>query len=129
MLPFERQGLVRMPVPARVARGDGLRAERDGLALVATYYDGNLVFVDSITEKDLLPDGIAALVVAKRKAGWGFGQRVHADPSVWHRTGQRNKWGRPAMLADEFTEAGGAAPAREQRSARRPDPAADADRA
>jgi hypothetical protein len=75
-------------------------------ALVATDYDGNVVFADSITEKDLLPDEVAALVVAKRKAGWGFGQRVHADPSIWHRTGQRNKWGAPAMLADEFTDAG-----------------------
>jgi hypothetical protein len=28
------------------------------------------------------------------------------DPSVWHRTGTRDKLGRPAMLADEFSDAG-----------------------
>jgi Terminase large subunit, T4likevirus-type, N-terminal len=75
-------------------------------ALVAADYDGNVVFVDSITERDLLPDEVAALVTAKRKAGWGFRSRAYADPSIWHRTGQRNKWGAPAMLADEFSDAG-----------------------
>lgn len=75
-------------------------------ALVATDFDGNVVFVDSITDRDLLPDEVAALVVAKRKAAWGFGHSAFMDPSVWHRTGQRNKWGRPQMLADEFSDAG-----------------------
>jgi hypothetical protein len=57
-------------------------------------------------ERDLLPDQVAALVIAKRKARWGFGHGVWADPSIWHRTGTRNKLGRPAMLADEFGEKG-----------------------
>lgn len=75
-------------------------------ALVATDFDGNVVFVDSITDRDLLPDEVAALVVARRKAAWGFGHPAFMDPSVWHRTGQRNRWGRPQMLADEFSDAG-----------------------
>jgi hypothetical protein len=75
--------------------------------LVATDYEGNLVFVDSVYEADLLPDQVAALVVGKRKAeGWGFGHRAYMDPSVWHRIGTRNKWGAAAMLADEFADAG-----------------------
>jgi len=45
-------------------------------------------------------------VVDRRKGGWGFGNTVHADPSIWHRTGRRNKFGQPAMLADEFSDAG-----------------------
>jgi hypothetical protein len=28
------------------------------------------------------------------------------DPAVWHRIGARNRWGAPAMLADEFTDGG-----------------------
>jgi hypothetical protein len=76
-------------------------------SLGATDFDGNVIFVDSIAESDKLPDEIAALVLAKRKhEGWGFSNTVWADPSIWHRTGNRNRWGDPAMLADEFTESG-----------------------
>ena len=74
--------------------------------LSPTDYDGNVVFVDSVTDRDLLPDEVAALVIAKRKASWGFKHPAYMDPSVWHRTGQRNKWGAPSMLADEFSDAG-----------------------
>jgi hypothetical protein len=75
-------------------------------ALVATDFDGNLVFVDSIYRADLLPDEVAELVIAKRKGGWGLANAVLADPSIWHRTGGRDKWGNPATVATEFSDAG-----------------------
>jgi Terminase large subunit, T4likevirus-type, N-terminal len=76
-------------------------------ALVATDFDGNVIFYDSIAESDRLPDEIAALVSAKRKhEGWGFSNTVWADPSIWHRTATRNRFGDPAVLADEFGESG-----------------------
>lgn len=74
--------------------------------LWAVDYEGNLVAYDMLYERDLLPSDLAPLVLAKRKAGWGNGNTVYIDPSVWHRTGARNRWGAPAMLADEFTENG-----------------------
>jgi hypothetical protein len=74
--------------------------------LIPTDYDGNIVFFDSVYEQNLLPDEVAPLVLAKRADTWGHGNQAHADPAVWHRTGARNKWGAPAMLADEFTDAG-----------------------
>lgn len=75
-------------------------------ALLASDYEGNLVFYDAVSESNRLPDEIAEFVLAKRKGGWGFGHPAFADPSIWHRTGSRNQWGRPAMLADEFAENG-----------------------
>ena len=75
-------------------------------ALVAVDYEGNLIFSDMLYERDLLPSQLAPLVTEKRKAGWGHGHLAHADPSIWHRTGARNRWGAPAMLADEFTDHG-----------------------
>jgi hypothetical protein len=75
-------------------------------ALCAVDYEGNVVFHDMLYEHDLLPSDLAALVVEKRKAEWGNGHPAFMDPSVWHRTGARNKWGAPAMLADEFTDNG-----------------------
>lgn len=75
-------------------------------ALWATDYDGNLVGVDMLYEKDRLPSDLAALVVEARKGGWGTAHQAFADPSIWHRTGMRNKWGAPAMLADEFSDHG-----------------------
>lgn len=75
-------------------------------ALCPVDFEGNVVFWDMLYEKNLLPSDLAALVVAKRKAGWGLEHDAFMDPSVWHRTGARNKWGAPAMLADEFTDNG-----------------------
>jgi hypothetical protein len=74
-------------------------------ALCATDYEGNLIFVDMIYEKDLLASEMAVRVHTKR-ASWGAGNDTHMDPSVWHRTGSVNRWGAPAMLADEFTDNG-----------------------
>jgi hypothetical protein len=74
--------------------------------LWAVDYDGNLIAVEMLYKRDMLPSELCPLVVEKRKAGWGFGHPTYLDPSVWHRTGQRNKWGAPAMLADEFTDNG-----------------------
>jgi hypothetical protein len=75
-------------------------------ALIAVDFEGNLVFYDMIYEADKLPDEVAAKVLAKRRAGWGPGHAAWADPSLWHRTGTRNKLGRPAVLADEFADNG-----------------------
>lgn len=75
-------------------------------ALVPVDYEGNLIFYDMLYAKETLPSDLAPLVLAKRKAGWGDGHYAYADPSIWHRTGTKNKWGQPAMLADEFTDNG-----------------------
>jgi hypothetical protein len=69
-------------------------------------FEGNLIAVDMVYERDMLPSDLATLVVERRKHGWGINNQAYIDPSVWHRTGQRNKWGAPAMLADEFTDNG-----------------------
>lgn len=75
-------------------------------ALIAVDYEGNLVFTDMLYEQGLLPSQLAPLIVEKRKAGWGFGHDAYADPSIWHRTGGVNRWGAPAVLADEFADNG-----------------------
>jgi hypothetical protein len=75
-------------------------------ALVPEDYEGNLIFADMLYVKDMLPSDVCALVVEKRKALWGFGNPAYADPSIWKRTGARNRWGVPAMLADEFSDHG-----------------------
>ena len=65
-------------------------------ALVATDFDGNHVFVDSVTEKNPLPDEVAARVIEKRKAGWGFKSTVYADLSIWHAPGRAMRNDSPA---------------------------------
>lgn len=75
-------------------------------ALIVVDYEGNLVFNDMLYLRDLLPSQIAPLVLQKRKEGWGHGHPAYCDPSVWHRTGTMNKFSRPAVLADEFTDNG-----------------------
>lgn len=82
-------------------------------ALWCVDFEGNLIVADMLYERDRLPSDLAALVIEQRKAGWAIDSegkpisyRAHADPSIWKRTGQRNKWGAPAMLADEFTDHG-----------------------
>ena len=75
-------------------------------ALIPTDYEGNLIFWDMLYVKNALPSDLSEEIVAQRKASWGFGHPAYADPSIWHRTGARNKWGAPAMLADEFSDNG-----------------------
>lgn len=77
-------------------------------SLVAVDYEGNLVFADMLYVKDLLPDDVCEMVRNRRQAadGWGTTNVAHADPSLWHRTGKRDRFGAPAMLADEFRDAG-----------------------
>ena len=74
--------------------------------LWATDYEGNLVAVDMRYWRDALPSEITPEVVELRKHEWGLKNVCWADPSVWHRTGGKNKWGRPQMLADEFSDNG-----------------------
>lgn len=75
-------------------------------ALWATDYEGNLIACDMIYMRDALASDVANAVIEKRKGGWGIGNTAVMDPSVWHRTSARNKWGAPAMLADEFSDYG-----------------------
>lgn len=77
-------------------------------ALVAVDYEGNLVFADMLYVRDLLPGDVCQMVHARRNAhdGWGTRNVAFMDPSVWHRTGTHNRFGDPAMLADEFSDAG-----------------------
>jgi hypothetical protein len=86
-------------------------------ALWATDYEGNLICCD-LLECDCgardcpgyihneLPSDITPEIIERRKHGWGLKNVCWADPSVWHRTGGKNKWGRPQMLADEFSDNG-----------------------
>ena len=74
--------------------------------LWATDYEGNLVCVDMDYWRDKLPSEIAPEIVEYRKHGWGLGNDCYADPSIWHRTGGKNRWGQPAMLVDEFSDNG-----------------------
>jgi hypothetical protein len=69
-------------------------------------YDGNLIAYDMLYEKDLLPSDLAPLIQAKRDGTWGESWAAFIDPSVWKRMGSRNRWGAPAMLADEFIDNG-----------------------
>lgn len=75
-------------------------------SLIPVDYEGNLVFWDMVYVKELLPSDVTKLVIDKRKEAWGFDNQAWADPSIWHRTGLKNKWGAPAMLADEFSDHG-----------------------
>jgi hypothetical protein len=75
-------------------------------ALWATDYEGNLVCVDMDYWRDKLPSDIAPEIVEYRKHGWGLTNDCYADPSIWHRTGGKNRWGQPAMLSDEFSDNG-----------------------
>lgn len=75
-------------------------------ALWAVDYEGNVIAYDLLYVRDKLPSQLAPLVQAKRSAGWGQGNVAYADPAIWHRTGQLNKFGDPAVLADEFADCG-----------------------
>lgn len=75
-------------------------------ALVPTDFDGNVVFYDTLGAHDLLPDEVCELVIARRKSGWGFENTVWADPSLFHRTYGRGRFGQPTTLDLEFQESG-----------------------
>lgn len=70
----------------------------------AVDYDGNLIVMDGIYEPGL-PSEIAPQVKARRLDSWGSGATVWADPAVFH-PGARTKFGRPASVADEFSDEG-----------------------
>lgn len=91
-----------------IARIEAMDYGLNGTAwgLVATDYDGNVIFVDTIEGKNLLPDEVCDLVIQKRKYGWGFGNTVWGDPSLQHRTYGRGRWGQPATVASEFVDNG-----------------------
>lgn len=74
--------------------------------LWATDYDGNIVAVDMGYWRDTLPSDITPEILAWRADTWGDENVCHADPSLWKRTGNRNAWGEPAMLSDEFRDNG-----------------------
>lgn len=69
-------------------------------------YEGNLIAVDMRYWRDKLPSDLTPEIIEARKAGWGLSNAVFADPSLWHRTGGKNRWGEPAKLADEFADNG-----------------------
>jgi len=75
-------------------------------ALWCTDYEQNLVAYDMVYERDKLPSAVAEIVLRMRASSWGESWQAVIDPSVWKRMGSRNRWGAPAMLADEFIDAG-----------------------
>lgn len=74
--------------------------------LWATDYEGNLIAVDMGYWRDELPSDICPEVIEFRKRNWGLDNTCYADPSLWKRTYGKNKWGKPAMLTDEFSDNG-----------------------
>lgn len=74
--------------------------------LWATDYEGNLVAVDMIYERNALVSKVAAHVHARRLASWGEPWAAYADPTLWARTGGSNTWGAPQSLANEFADNG-----------------------
>lgn len=75
-------------------------------ALWAVDYEGNVVCVDMLYEHNRLPSQLCPMILAKRRDMWGRGNTAIADPAIWHRTGHVNKFGDPAVLADEFADNG-----------------------
>lgn len=74
--------------------------------LWVTDYEGNLIAWDMEYWRDELPSDIVPEVVELRKRDWGLDNTCFADPSLWKRTYGKNKWGKPAMLTDEFSDNG-----------------------
>ena len=74
----------------------------------ATDYDGNSIIFDSYYAGNRLVSDHARALEAKRKLWWPAGQTpvCWADPSMWARTGQMNRWGQPATDVTEFQEHG-----------------------
>jgi hypothetical protein len=73
--------------------------------LWAVDYEGNMIAYDLLYERDKLPSQLAPLVLDRRRL-WRTTSAAVMDPSVWHRTGNVNKFGDPAMLSDEFHDNG-----------------------
>ena len=76
-------------------------------ALWTVDFEENVVGTDLLYVHDTLPsDFCSDHLIPRRKASWGFDNRAFVDPSIWQRTSTKNRWGQPAMLADEFTDNG-----------------------
>ena len=75
-------------------------------ALWCVDYEGNLIGFDMLYERELIPSQLCPLILSKRASGWGDEHEAYIDPTVWKRTGHRDRWGDPAMLADEFSDNG-----------------------
>jgi hypothetical protein len=85
------------------AVGDRLRRQPHLLSTCSSATAGRATVPATSTT---LPSDITPEIIERRKHGWGLKNVCCADPSVWHRTGGKNKWGRPQMLADEFSDNG-----------------------
>lgn len=72
--------------------------------LVVVDFDGNLVFYDSHYAPGLPSE--TALVIHEKRKQWGGTNYAYADPSIQSRTGSLGKWGEPATIASEFSDAG-----------------------
>ena len=75
-------------------------------ALWAVDHEGNVIGYDMLYVRDTLPSDFCPDLIEKRKQGWGLENHAFVDPSIWHRTGGKNRWGEPAKLADEFSDNG-----------------------
>lgn len=81
--------------------------------LQAVDYDGNLLVLDGFYEPGL-PSETAPKILKLRHESWEIrderGQPVdnacYADPAIFNPGQTTNKWGAPAVVADEFTDAG-----------------------
>lgn len=81
--------------------------------VTAVDYDGNLIVLDGFYEPGL-PSETAPKILALREQGWEVrdehGQRlrnlVYADPAIFNPGQVANRWGDPAVVADEFSDCG-----------------------
>jgi hypothetical protein len=124
---------VRLDDAHHPVRGARLRLNGAPWALWATDYEGNLICHDLLERlRGARLSGYIHASCPRRSrrrsssgasTGGGLKNVCWADPSVWHRTGGKNKWGRPRSSPTSSQTTGPAARG-EQRSARRPRPAA-----
>jgi hypothetical protein len=74
--------------------------------LLVSDYDGNLIFVDGVEDKDKLASDLVPLLERKYGGGWGRKNRRVADSTLWRRSGTINRWGQPASVPTEFSNLG-----------------------
>lgn len=75
----------------------------------AVDYDGNVIVFDELYEPGMLPSDLAPLVLERRKE-WhpdGTGRvMAYGDPAIFNAGQTTNKWGKPAVVNDEFQDLG-----------------------
>jgi hypothetical protein len=73
----------------------------------AVDHEGNVYVFDEFYESGMLPSEMAPRIHEKRRRWHPGGHPIcYADPSVFNNKAVTNRWGKPATIADEFSEQG-----------------------